>query len=169
MTETLRSTNRMAYSKSFSRQKKELTNFMHRAAREAIKSAKQENSILTVLLDAERNAFAAGNNPGNFANVSSGREGDPHANSFILVIGRTGKPIVAAVLDIAVGVNTTMLLHCDLVHVADAANPSTATGRWLVQATADTSQEGYSVQSMVIWNPEGKPILVARQNAAIFG
>jgi acyl-CoA thioesterase len=49
------------------------------------------------------------------------------------------------------------------------AQPFSTTGWWLVQATADTSCEGYSAQSTVIWNPDGKPVLLARQNVAIFG
>lgn len=49
------------------------------------------------------------------------------------------------------------------------AQPFSATGWWLVQATADTSREGYSAQSTVIWSPDGKPVLIARQNVAIFG
>lgn len=48
-------------------------------------------------------------------------------------------------------------------------SPSTSTGWWLVQTAADTSQEGYSAQSTVVWSPDGQPILVARQNVAIFG
>lgn len=47
--------------------------------------------------------------------------------------------------------------------------PFTSTGWWLVQATANTSREGYSAQETVIWSPDGKPVLVARQNVAIFG
>jgi hypothetical protein len=39
----------------------------------------------------------------------------------------------------------------------------------LVQAIADTSREGYSSQSIVIWNSDGKPVLTSRQNVAIFG
>lgn len=49
------------------------------------------------------------------------------------------------------------------------ANPGTKNGWWLVRAEADTSREGYSAQSTVIWNPEGAPILLARQNVVIFG
>lgn len=47
--------------------------------------------------------------------------------------------------------------------------PFTSTGWWLVQATADTSRHGYSAQETVIWSPDGKPVLIARQNVAIFG
>lgn len=47
--------------------------------------------------------------------------------------------------------------------------PSTSTGWWLLQTTADTSREGYSAESNIIWSPDGKPVLVARANVAIFG
>ena len=60
---------------------------------------------------------------------------------------------------------STMTWSIDMLE----AQPSTGDGWWLVQAKADTSQEGYSTQSTVIWNSAGKPILVARQNVAIFG
>jgi hypothetical protein len=60
---------------------------------------------------------------------------------------------------------STMAWSLDMLE----AQPSAGDGWWLVQAKADTSQEGYSAQSTVIWNSDGNPILVARQNVAIFG
>ena len=42
------------------------------------------------------------------------------------------------------------------------------TGWWLVKCTADTAQAGYSAQQTTIWSPDGKPVLIARQNVAIF-
>jgi len=47
--------------------------------------------------------------------------------------------------------------------------PLTSTGWWLAQATCDTSREGYSAQQTIIWSPDGTPVLIARQNVAIFG
>lgn len=101
--------------------KNALTNDMYRAARAALESARHDKSIRAVLIGAEGNAFTAGNDLGDFANVSSGKGGEPQAGSFIQTIGQFEKPIVAAVPGIAVGVGTTMLLHCDLVYVADTA------------------------------------------------
>lgn len=49
------------------------------------------------------------------------------------------------------------------------ASPTTSSGWWLANCSAETSEQGYSVQNTTIWNPTGKPILVARQNVAIFG
>ncbi|MGP0059678.1 MAG: thioesterase family protein [Beijerinckiaceae bacterium] len=46
--------------------------------------------------------------------------------------------------------------------------PTSETGWWLVQCVAETARLGYSAQSTVIWDPTGRPILIARQNVAIF-
>lgn len=101
--------------------KNALTNDMYRAAREALERAQADKSIRAVLFGAEGNAFTAGNDLGDFANVSSGKSGESQAGPFIQALGQFEKPIVAAVPGIAVGVGTTMLLHCDLVYVADTA------------------------------------------------
>lgn len=52
----------------------------------------------------------------------------------------------------------------------DVLDPSfqSATGWWLVHCVAETAQAGYSAQRTTIWSPDGRPVLVARQNVAIF-
>lgn len=104
--------------------KNALTNAMYRAAREALENAQRDKTIRVVLFGAEGNAFTAGNDLGDFANVSQGKGEEPQAHAFIQALGRAEKPIVAAVPGIAVGVGTTMLLHSDLVFVADTAKLS---------------------------------------------
>lgn len=104
--------------------KNALTNDMYQAAREALENAQQDPAIRVVLIGAEGNAFTAGNDLGDFAAVSQGKGGEPQAISFIHALGSAVKPIVAAVPGIAVGVGTTLLLHCDLVYVADNAKLS---------------------------------------------
>ena len=54
------------------------------------------------------------------------------------------------------------------VDMLDAA-PASESGWWLVQSAAETARQGYSVQSTLIWNPDGRPTLAARQTVAIFG
>lgn len=110
----------------FSRPEKRnaLTNSMYRMAREALERAQQDKSVRVVLFGAEGGIFTAGNDLADFAHIAQGKGGEPEAQAFVEALGRAVKPIVAAVPGIAVGVGTTMLLHCDLVYVADTAQLS---------------------------------------------
>lgn len=49
------------------------------------------------------------------------------------------------------------------------AHPESESGWWLVRSEAETIHEGYSAQTAVIWHPNGRPVMAARQNVAIFG
>jgi len=104
--------------------KNALSNDMYRRAREALERAQSDKSVRVILFGADGDAFTAGNDLGDFANVASGKAGEPQAGAFIRALGKAEKPIVAAVPGLAVGVGTTMLLHCDLVYVADTAKLS---------------------------------------------
>ena len=104
--------------------KNALTNAMYNAACEALEQAEQDASIRVILLTSEGDVFTAGNDLADFANVSSDESVESQAPYFIRAIARASKPLVAAVPGIAVGVGTTMLLHCDLVYVAEGAKLS---------------------------------------------
>ena len=104
--------------------KNALTNEMYRAAREALDTAQTDKSVRVVLFTAEGDAFTSGNDLGDFAKVANGEAGERQAGQFIAALGRAEKPIMAAIPGLAVGVGTTMLLHCDLVFVADTAQLS---------------------------------------------
>jgi enoyl-CoA hydratase/carnithine racemase len=104
--------------------KNALSNAMYRAAREALENAQTNKAVRVVLFSAEGDAFTAGNDIGDFAKVANGQSGEAQAHIFIEALGRAEKPIVAAVQGQAVGVGTTMLLHCDLVYVAETAKLS---------------------------------------------
>jgi enoyl-CoA hydratase/carnithine racemase len=105
--------------------KNALSNAMYHAVREALESAQTNKAIRVVLFSAEGGAFTAGNDIAEFANVANGQAGELQAHRFIEALGRAEKPIIAAVPGLAVGVGTTMLLHCDLVYVAETAKLST--------------------------------------------
>lgn len=111
----------------FSRPEKKnaLTGAMYDAARSALEGAQTNDAVRVVLFSAEGGAFTAGNDLADFAALADGRSTERHAHHFITALARATKPIVAAVPGLAVGVGTTMLLHCDLVYVADTARLTT--------------------------------------------
>ena len=106
--------------------KNALTNEMYGALADAIESVENDPAVRVVLIRGEGDSFTAGNDLGEFAAVAAGKTtGERHVTRFIHSLGRATKPLVAAVQGRAVGVGTTMLLHCDLVVLAENALLST--------------------------------------------
>lgn len=93
------------------------------------------------------------------------RDGGDESSLVRLLALADALPPAAVVMSLTPTPISTMTWSVDMLDV----RPFTSSGWWLVQATADTSCEGYSVQSTVIWRPDGWPVLIARQNVAIFG
>lgn len=104
--------------------KNALSNAMYRAATAALARATEDKSIRVILLTSEGDSFTSGNDLADFAAAATGGE-QPAAHAFIETLIQFPKPIVAAVPGLAVGVGTTMLLHCDLVYVANDAKLTT--------------------------------------------
>ncbi len=105
--------------------KNALSNAMYRAARAALEEAATDPAVRVVLFTGEGEAFTAGNDLADFAAVASGQSGTLEALPFIEALAAFDKPIVAAVPGLAVGIGTTMLLHCDLVFLAEGARLTT--------------------------------------------
>lgn len=76
--------------------------------------------IKVVVLHGTEDVFTAGNDVGDFLRSPPADENSPVLR-FLGVLGSFAKPLIAAVNGPAVGVGTTMLLHCDLVYAGDAA------------------------------------------------
>lgn len=106
--------------------KNALTSPMYVALAEAIERAQDDPAVRVVLLDAQGDAFTAGNDLSEFAAVSAGtaQREDLKAFVFLQALARARKPCVAAVQGLAVGVGVTMLMHFDLVYVAEDAKLS---------------------------------------------
>jgi enoyl-CoA hydratase/carnithine racemase len=100
---------------------------MYQALAQALELANTEPSVHVVLLDADGDDFCAGNDIADF--VALARSGTPFEQSevfrFLRALAGLIKPLVAAVRGRAVGIGTTMLLHCDLVYIATSASLST--------------------------------------------
>ena len=103
--------------------KNALTRAMYQTLGEAIDGAAGAG-VRCILIQAEGDAFTAGNDLGDFAAIARGEPSDATragGNPLLTALARSATPIVAAVNGRAVGIGTTMLLHCDLVLVADNA------------------------------------------------
>jgi enoyl-CoA hydratase/carnithine racemase len=106
--------------------KNALTNEMYGALADAIEGAENDAAVRVILIRGQGDSFTAGNDLSEFAAVAAGKvQGERHVTRFIRSLGRSTKPLIAAVKGRAVGVGTTMLLHCDLVVLAENALLST--------------------------------------------
>ncbi|WP_085317729.1 enoyl-CoA hydratase [Derxia lacustris] len=100
--------------------KNALTAAMYEELNEAFDRAAAEPDVRAILFAAEGQAFCAGNDLADFqANPPRGSEAP--VLQFIRNLACCQKPMVAAVRGPAVGIGTTLLLHCDLVYAADDA------------------------------------------------
>jgi enoyl-CoA hydratase/carnithine racemase len=102
--------------------KNALTNAMYGALADALVRAETDPAIRVVLLQGDGDSFTAGNDLADFSAQSRGNDPtERHVVRFLKCLATATRPLVAAVQGNAVGVGTTMLLHCDLVYVADTA------------------------------------------------
>jgi len=105
--------------------KNALTLAMYAAMTEALQEANKQAAIRCVIFAGAPDVFCAGNDIADFLKAAQGGGLDPRANDFIHSLARNEKPLVAAINGPAVGVGTTMLLHCDYVVAGPAATLST--------------------------------------------
>ena len=100
-----------------------ITRSMYEAMTEAIAIAETGPAIRAVLFSGAGDAFCAGNDLNDFVgDPPTGMESP--AFRFLRAISTVQKVLVAAVHGAAVGIGTTMLLHCDLVVAARSARLS---------------------------------------------
>ncbi len=100
--------------------KNALTQEMYQSLGTKINEAAADFGIRAVVISSEGDSFTAGNDINDFANNPQMDEGSPVFN-FLFAIHNFPKPLIAAVHGRAVGIGTTMLMHCDIV----TANPNT--------------------------------------------
>jgi enoyl-CoA hydratase/carnithine racemase len=104
--------------------KNALTRAMYQALADGIDEAGRNRDVRCVLIQAEGDVFTAGNDLGDFAAANRAEPGDTApggGNPLLAALARATIPLVAAVNGRAVGVGTTMLLHCDLIFLSDDA------------------------------------------------
>jgi enoyl-CoA hydratase/carnithine racemase len=100
--------------------KNALTAAMYQGLADAIAAAEADPQVRVILIHGQADCFCAGNDLKDFLDGPPHSEDAPVAR-FLKAIATAAKPLVAAVGGPAVGVGTTMLLHCDLVYAAPDA------------------------------------------------
>ena len=100
--------------------KNALTQDMYRAMLEALVAADADAQVRAILIHGTRDCFTAGNDLKDFLERAPGA-GPAASFQFISALPKVAKPLIAAVGGAAVGVGTTMLLHCDFVYAAPGA------------------------------------------------
>jgi len=100
--------------------KNALTFTMYEAMIECIERADRDNSVRILLIHGMGGNFTAGNDLQDFLQNPPKDESAP-VFRFMYALSRMKKPVVAAVEGVAVGIGTTMLLHCDLVYASSDA------------------------------------------------
>ena len=104
--------------------KNALTGEMYTAMAEALAAAQADGAVRAVLITGQPGIFTSGNDIEDFMRRPPG-QGSNSAEApvfrFMKALVDCDKPVVAAVTGAAIGVGTTLLLHCDFVYVSDEA------------------------------------------------
>lgn len=105
--------------------KNALTVAMYQAMADALRAAMADTAVRAVLITGQPGIFTSGNDIEDFMQRPPGAGGSAAAESpvfqFMRALLECDKPVVAAVTGAAIGIGTTMLLHCDFVYVSDEA------------------------------------------------
>lgn len=110
----------MRIAMSRAEKKNALTQAMYGAMADALEGAARDDGVRVVLIQGSESVFTAGNDIGDFLGDFAQSEG-AQVLRFLHALADCPKPVVAAVNGAAVGIGTTMLLHCDLVYCGQGA------------------------------------------------
>lgn len=105
--------------------KNAITSAMYQTMADTINAAESDTEVRAILFTGKPEIFTAGNDLVDFAMTTTANDGvaftDRPVIQFMKALFNSSKPVVAAVNGAAIGIGTTMLMHCDLVYAADNA------------------------------------------------
>ena len=100
--------------------KNAITAAMYQAMADALKAAEADPQVRVVLIHGKPDCFTAGNDLKDFLEKPPSGPNSP-VFQFLHGLSTAAKPLVAAVAGPAVGIGTTLLLHCDFVYASPSA------------------------------------------------
>jgi enoyl-CoA hydratase/carnithine racemase len=104
--------NRLGQRNAFNRQ-------MWHETRDALRDAQDDPNVHVVVVTGAGSAFSAGQDLGEMTGGPGGE--DPGFGPFMDRLCVFDKPLLAAVNGVGVGIGLTLLLHCDVVYIAQGA------------------------------------------------
>jgi enoyl-CoA hydratase/carnithine racemase len=104
--------------------KNAITVEMYQAMADSIHAAGEDNAVRALLITGQPGIFTSGNDLQDFLNRPRPNIDASPVFLFMQALMACDKPVVAAVTGAAIGIGTTMLLHCDFVYVSDEARLS---------------------------------------------
>ena len=96
------------------------TNDMLRCWAACLEQAAADKDVRVIVITGQPGIFTAGNDVDDFLKNPPQGSNSPVAQ-FMTQLRDAKKPVLAAVTGMAIGIGTTLLLHCDLVYAADTA------------------------------------------------
>lgn len=94
--------------------KNAITRAMYDTMADALVDAEKDKDIRAVVIFGVPGSFSSGNDLHDFMAIAMDPSQAKGVNRFILELGRFGKPLLSGVDGLAIGIGTTMNLHCDL-------------------------------------------------------
>lgn len=101
--------------------KNALTAEMYFQMAEALVAATSDATVRAVLIAGQPGIFTSGNDIEDFMKRGAQPVSESPAFQFMKAMIGCDKPVVAAVTGAAIGIGTTLLMHCDFVYVSDEA------------------------------------------------
>lgn len=104
--------------------KNAITRAMYAELASALEAAAQDDEVRVAVIQGHEQCFTSGNDLMDFLSAPIDMSADPQTVPvlrFLEILRTFPKPLVAAVAGPAVGIGTTLLLHCDLVYAGDNA------------------------------------------------
>lgn len=100
--------------------KNAITSAMYQLLADGLRDAAQDSAIRAIVITGQPGIFTAGNDVEDFLKNPPQGTDSPVAQ-FMEQLRVAEKPVIAAVTGMAIGIGTTLLLHCDLVYAAENA------------------------------------------------
>lgn len=95
---------------------------MYKKLGDSIRAGSEDGKVRVILISGAEGSFTSGNDLGDFAKHKGTLTPEENPTpKFMQALLHCDKPVIAAVQGPAVGIGTTMLLHCDLVYAGTSA------------------------------------------------